>query len=184
MFKDNKKLDASSCFQDSLPISSDKLMGQLDEWGISYKCFNHVPLSTVVESKRIQNQFLNKDKGGGHIKNLYLRDHKKNNILLVAEQDRKIDLKKLKENLEMGRLSFGSSDRLMENLGVRPGAVTPFAMITGVKRDVHLFLDIELKTCQRIYAHPLVNDRTLELSVESLEKFFDKIGAVANWIKL
>ena len=34
MFKDNNKLDASSRFHDNLHISSDKLMGQLDKWGI------------------------------------------------------------------------------------------------------------------------------------------------------
>jgi hypothetical protein len=34
MFKDNKKLDASSRFQEILHISSDKLMGQLGKWGI------------------------------------------------------------------------------------------------------------------------------------------------------
>ena len=178
----NEKLDASSRFQDRLPISSDKLMEKLDEWGISYKCFSHVPLSTVAESKQVQNQFLNKNKGGGHIKNLYLRDHKKNDILIVAEQDCKIDLKELKEILKMGRLSFGSPDRLMDNLGVRPGAVTPFSMITGVKKNVSLFLDADLKSCLKIYAHPLVNDRTLEISIENLEYFFDKIGVVPNWI--
>ena len=179
-----KELDASSNFQDSLPISSDNLMGQLDEWGISYKCFSHVPLNTVAESKLVQDQFLNKNEGGGHIKNLYLRDHKNNNILIVAEQDRQIDLKRLKEILKLGRLSFGSSDRLLENLGVRPGAVTPFSMITGVKNHVRIFLDVDLKSCLKIYAHPLVNDRTLELSIESLEQFFEKIGVVPNWINL
>ena len=95
-----------------------------------------------------------------------------------------IDLKKLKETLGSGRLSFGSSDRLMEYLGVRPGAVTPLSMINGVKRDVSLFIDENLRSCLRIYAHPLVNDRTLELSIESLECFFKKVGAVPSWIDL
>ena len=182
--KINKEVDASSRFQDSLPISSDHLLKQLDEWKISYKCYNHAPLSTVKESKHIQNQFLNSREGGGHIKNLYLRDHKKNNILVVAEQDHTIDLKKLKETLGTGRLSFGSSDRLMQNLGVRPGAVTPLSMINGVKQNVSLFIDANLRSCLKIYAHPLVNDRTLELSIESLEYFFEKVGVVPHWIDL
>ena len=184
MLEDNQKVDASSRFQDSLPTSSDQLLTSLDEWGITYKCYNHVPLSTVEEAKRVQCQFLQTKEGGGHIKNLYLRDHKKNNILLVTEQDCIIDLKKLKDQLQAGRLSFGSPDRLMENLGVRPGAVTPFSMITGVTRDVSLFLDEELRSCIKIYAHPLVNDRTLEISIEGLESFFEKIGVVPQWIKV
>ena len=112
------------------------------------------------------------------------QEHKKNNILVVAEQDRIIDLKKLKETLGTGRLSFGSSDRLMQNLGVRPGAVTPLSMINGVKQNVSLFIDANLRSCLKIYAHPLVNDRTLELSIESLEYFFEKVGAVPHWIDL
>ena len=176
--------DASSRFQDSLPISSDELLEKLNKWNITYKCYNHAPLRTVKESKQIQNQFLNTSEGGGHIKNLYLRDHKKNNILIVAEQDCLINLKKLKESLCSGRLSFGSSDRLMQNLGVRSGAVTPFAMISGVKNNVRLFMDKNLKSCLKIYAHPLVNDRTLELSIVSLELFFCKVGAVVNWVDL
>ena len=70
----------------------------------------------------------------------------------------------------------------MENLGVRSGAVTPFSMINGVNNKVSLFIDINLKSCLKIYAHPLVNDRTLELSIESLELFFTKVGATIHWI--
>ena len=183
-YKSNTPIDASSRFQDSLPISSDHLLRKLDEWEIDYKCYSHSPVNTVEESKRIQSQFLRSSEGGGHIKNLYLRDHKKRNYLVVAEQDRSIDLKNLKDLLGSGRLSFGSSDRLMENLGVRPGAVTPLSMINGVKQNVSLFLDGNLRSCLRIYAHPLVNDRTLEFSIESLEYFFKKVGAVPSWICL
>ena len=91
----NDTVDASSKYQDSLPISSDAIMEQLDNWGIAYTRADHVPLRTVEESKKVQGQFLSSEQGGGHIKNLYLRDNKKRNVLLVAEQDRQIDLKTL-----------------------------------------------------------------------------------------
>ena len=52
---------------------------------------------------------------------------------MVAHQDTIIDLKSLAEKIKMGRLSFGSQERLMENLGVLPGAVSPFAMINELK---------------------------------------------------
>ena len=153
--------DASSEYQDSLPISSDAILKLLDDWNISYTRTDHEPLRTVEDSKKVQNQFLSSENGGGHIKNLYLRDNKKRNILLVTEQDRQIDLKNVHLKLEVGRLSFGSPERLMENLGVRPGAVTPLSMIVGVKMEVQLFIDRNLKNCKQIYVHQLVNDRTL-----------------------
>ena len=72
-------VDASSKYQDSLPISSDALLNSLDNWKISYIRTDHVPLRTVEESKKVQNKFLSATDGGGHIKNLYLRDKKKRN---------------------------------------------------------------------------------------------------------
>ena len=70
-------MDASSNFQDSLPMSSDALLRQLDSWQIQYKRYDHDPLRTVEEAKRIQDKFLPVYENNGHIKNLYLRDKKK-----------------------------------------------------------------------------------------------------------
>ena len=159
-------------------------MERLDNWGIVYTRTDHVPLRTVEESKKVQGQFLSSEQGGGHIKNFYLRDNKKRNVLLVAEQDRKIDLKTLNTKLGTGRLSFGSAERLMENLGVRPGAVTPLAMIYGVETGVKLFIDSGLKSSQQIYVHPLVNDRTLGITLEGLQVFFEKIKVDPFWVDL
>lgn len=72
----------------------------------------------------------------------------------------------------------------MENLGVRPGAVTPLSMINGVKAGVQLFIDSELKSCRQIYVHPLVNDRTLGMTVNGLEQFFTKIKVEPVWVDL
>ena len=177
-------VDASSKYQDSLPISSDAILSLLDDWKISYTRTDHEPLRTVEDSKKVQNQFLSSENGGGHIKNLYLRDNKKRNILLVTEQDQQIDLKNIHLKLAVGRLSFGSPERLMENLGVRPGAVTPLSMITGAQMEVRLFIDSNLKNCKQIYVHPLVNDRTLGMTVEGLKKFFDKIKVQPTWVDL
>jgi len=167
-----------------LPISSKQLLKQLDEWKIIYKHFTHEPLISVYESKLIQEKLFGNDKENGHIKNLYLRDKKKNNILFVAHQDAIIDLKLLAENINVGRLSFGSHERLMENLGVLPGAVSPFAMINGVKNNVSIYLDSKLKSYKNIFAHPLENNQTLEITFDQLEKFFKKIFVTTYWIDL
>ena len=76
-FIKNKEPDASSDFQHLLPISSDAFIKKLDNWSIQYKYFEHIPLRTVKDSKSVQDIFLSAQKGGGHIKNLFLRDHKK-----------------------------------------------------------------------------------------------------------
>ena len=93
-------------------------------------------------------------------------------------------LELLAENMNVGRLSFGSHDRLMENLGVLPGAVSPFAMINGVKNNVSICLDSKLKSYKNIFAHPLENNQTLEIKFDQLEKFFRKLSVEPKWINL
>ena len=168
----------------NLPVSSIELIKKLDEWRIVYKHFNHQPLMTVKESKSIQEKLFGKTIGNGYIKNLYLRDKRKKNLLFVTHQDKAVNLKLLAEKINMQRLSFGSTDRLMENLGVLPGAVSPFAMINGVKKNVHLFLDANLKSFKKIFAHPLENNQTVEISIDQLEFFFKKISVMPNWISI
>ena len=167
-----------------IPISSNELLKQLDEWKIIYRHFTHEPLISVNKSKLLQEKLFGNNKKNGHIKNLYLRDKKKNNILFVAHQDAIIDLKLLAENINVGRLSFGSHERLMENLGVLPGAVSPFAMINGVKNNVSIYLDSKLKTYKNIFAHPLENNQTLEITFDQLENFFTKLSVEPKWINL
>ena len=167
-----------------LPLSSIQLLKQLDEWKIIYKHFTHEPLISVNESKLQQEKLFGNNKENGHIKNLYLREKKKNNILLVAHKDAIIDLKLLSENINLGRLSFGSHERLMENLGVLPGAVSPFAMINGVKNNVSIYLDSKLKSYKNIFAHPLENNQTLEIKFDQLEKFFRKLSVEPKWLNL
>ena len=175
-------IDASSKFQASLPVSSDYLIQKFRELGIAFEVFEHEAVKTVAESKKVEKLFLSSANGGGHIKNLFLRDAKKKNILLVASQDTKIDLKMIANLINCKRLSFGSSERLFDELGVRPGAVTPFSMITGVKNSVELFMQLKLRECKLLYAHPLVNDRTVSISVENLTKFMKEIGVRINWV--
>ena len=175
-------IDASSKFQASLPVSSDYLIQKFRELGIAFEVFEHEAVKTVAESKKVEKLFLSSANGGGHIKNLFLRDAKKKNILLVASQNTKIDLKMIANLINCKRLSFGSSDRLFDELGVRPGAVTPFSMITGVKNSVELFMQLKLRECKLLYAHPLVNDRTVSISIENLTKFMKEIGVRINWV--
>ena len=88
-------MDASSTFQDSLPVTSDQLLALLTEKGFAYKRIDHIPLRTVSDSKQVRVDFLSTEESGGNIKNLYLRDKKKNNFLLVLPEDAEINLKNL-----------------------------------------------------------------------------------------
>ena len=146
-------------------------MATLTSLNISFTTHTHLPLRTVEDAKVFRG-----DLRGAHIKNLYLRDRKKQNFLLVAEEDKAIDLKALPSLISSDRLSFGSADRLFEMLGVRPGAVSPFTLINDPDHKVQLLFDAKLADQPCLFAHPLVNDMTLGVSGLDLMRFFNHTG--------
>jgi Ala-tRNA(Pro) deacylase len=75
--------------------------------------------------------------------------------------------------LGSARLSFGKPDLLYEVLGVRPGAVTPFALINdrGEEPRVTFALDAALADAETIHAHPLHNEATTAISYTGLVHF-------------
>ncbi|MGC6454232.1 MAG: prolyl-tRNA synthetase associated domain-containing protein [Candidatus Puniceispirillaceae bacterium] len=159
-------MDASSAFKDSLPTTPEALMDRLSAAGISFSRHEHPPLRTVEDSKAFRGEM-----DGTHVKNLYLRDRKKRNFLVVAQEDRDIDLKALPDRIGSDRLSFGSADRLFEFLGVRPGAVSPFTLINDTDHRITLALDASLMEAEMLFFHPLVNDLTLGVTPDGLRRF-------------
>jgi len=121
---------------------------------------------------------------GHHIKNLFLRNKKEEMWLVVALEDRAIDLKRLGEKLGAGRLSFGSPERLARYLGVEPGSVTPFAVINDTDHKVTLVLDEGLKAGGPVNAHPLTTTMTSALSLADLLRFFEATGHRPTWLDL
>lgn len=164
-------MDASSEFKDSLPTTPEVLMALLDELAVSYVLHTHPPLRTVEDSKQHRDKMI-----GTHVKNLYLRDRKKRNFLVVCQEDQAVDLKTLHADIGADRLSFGSADRLFEMLGVRPGAVSPFTLINDPDHKVKPALDASLLDAEKLFFHPLVNDLTLEVTPAGLQRFLDHMG--------
>ena len=154
-----------------MPASPAELFRRLTDLGITTATHHHPPLRTVAESKRLRGQL-----NGGHAKNLFLRDHRKRNWLVVLDEDREVDLKRLAEALDSGRLSFGSPERLLEFLGVEPGAVSPFAVINDAKGEVTVAIDQALLARSPLNFHPLGNAMTTQLSPAELVHFLRASG--------
>ena len=151
----------------ALPTSPDQLLARLAELGLKTRTVTHPPVFTVEEAKALRGEL-----PGAHIKNLFLRNQKGRMWLVVAEEDRPIDLKALGDVLGAGRLSFGSPDRLMTYLGVIPGAVTPFGIVNDKDNQVKVVIDKEVLAHDPVNAHPLCNDRTTAISPQDLMAFF------------
>lgn len=157
--------------QTTLPTAPERLLAMLAELGIEAATHAHSPVFTVEEAKALRGTL-----PGGHIKNLFLRNKKEEMWLVVAGEDKAVDLKALGERLGAGRLSFGSPERLMRHLGVLPGAVTPFAIVNDSAGKVRVVLDRDLLDFGLVNCHPLVNDRTTALKPSDLLRFLEALG--------
>ncbi|MEO1191955.1 MAG: prolyl-tRNA synthetase associated domain-containing protein [Pseudomonadota bacterium] len=155
----------------SVPAGPEELFEKLRALEIAWQAVSHPPLYTVADSKELRGQL-----AGHHVKNLFLRNKKGGQWLVTCLEDREIDLKSLAAALNAGRISFGSPARLMAALGLRPGAVTPLAVINDLGGQVTLVLDAELTDGQPVWVHPLVNDQTIALKGPDLLRFANELG--------
>ncbi|MEP4378145.1 MAG: prolyl-tRNA synthetase associated domain-containing protein [Alphaproteobacteria bacterium] len=143
------------------------LRARLDALGIAVEIHQHPPLHTVAESRELRGTL-----PGGHIKNLFLRDKKRNQWLVTVLEDATVDLKALRHTLgASGNLSFGSAELLQASLGVAPGSVTPFAVMNDTTGIVTMVLDRGILDHDPINAHPLHNAATAAISRDDLLHF-------------
>jgi Ala-tRNA(Pro) deacylase len=161
------------------PTTPEQLLARLAELGIACRTVSHPPVFTVEEAKALRGEL-----PGGHVKNLFLRDKKGAMWLVVAEEDRRIDLKALAARIGAGKVSFASAERLMAHLGVVPGAVTPFGLINDRRHDVRVVIDAGLLAHDPVNVHPLTNDRTTAIAPRDLLRFIEACGHRAEVLDL
>lgn len=110
-------------------------------------------------------------------KNVFVRDRPgKRHFLVVVGYDKRVDLKALAEVLDTSKLSLGSSERLLQHLGVEPGSVTILGLFNDREQKVELVLDQPIAAAASVRCHPLVNTSTLELEAEGLARFLAATG--------
>ena len=159
------------------PAGSDEVLAALHGLDIPAPTVHHPAVFTVAEAKALRG-----DLPGAHTKSLFLRNKKGAMWLVVAREDRTIDLRRLGELLGAGRLSFASPERLQRHLGVIPGAVSPFAVINDEDGSVTVVLDADLRDEDPLNFHPLDNTMTTAISCDDLVRFLQAYGHPPRFI--
>tara|TARA_S200000501_G_C20635158_1_gene660720 strand:- start:137 stop:649 length:513 start_codon:yes stop_codon:yes gene_type:complete len=157
--------------------SSENLIKNLKHRNYVFSVYDHPPFFTVDDSKKNRGNMK-----GSHTKNLFLRDKKKKNFLITLDEDKLINLKSLELIINSSRLSFGSAERLNETLGVKPGSVSPLALINNKDLNVHFFLDSDLLEQETINLHPLINTKTISIKTNNLIEFLESLGVYPKFI--
>jgi len=155
----------------------EQLFRRFQELGIDVTTVQHAPVYTVEEAKTVRGTL-----EGCHTKNLFLRDKKGSMWLVVCQEDRSVDLGDLARRLGAKRFSFGSAARLMEYLGVVPGAVTPFAVINDQDGAVRVAIDRAILDREPLNFHPLDNAMTTSIGAQAFLRFLDAENHTPHFI--
>jgi len=151
--------------------NEEQLFEFFGELNIQTSTQRHEALFTVEQSRELRG-----DLPGGHCKSLFLKDKKGQLWLVVALEDREVNLKILHKQIGAARLSFGNADLMWEILGVRPGSVTPFSLINDHEHQVNVILDDGMMEIDILNYHPLHNEATTAIPSADLLKFMDATG--------
>lgn len=157
-----------------------KVYDVLDKLNIPYTRYEHEAVYTIEE---LDKQDINFD--GKHCKNLFVRNRKGDiHYLIVVEESKKVDLKKLSEQIGSTPLSFASEERLYKHLGLKPGSVTPMGLINNDDKKVRVVIDKDLMNFDSIGVHPNANTATIALSFKDLEKFLNWCENKVQYIQI
>ena len=126
----------------------------------------HDALFTVEDSRKLRGKI-----DGAHTKNLFLKNKKNNFFLLSCEEADKIDLKKISKSLELGNISFAKEEYLETYLKIKPGSVSPFALLNDKGGFVNFYLEQTLYESDFVNFHPLINTFTVKIETNRFIEF-------------
>lgn len=157
-----------------------QVLAVLDTMGIQYQAFEHPAVFTADDAAA---HWAHID--GTPVKNLFLRNKKGNrHYLVILEIGKEADLRRLVHVIGDDRLSFGSPERLLDQLGVTPGSVSPFGLLHPNSGAVDVIVDQDLRRAERLIFHPNINTASVTISVADLEKFLASRPNRVRWLKL
>ncbi|MEO1776278.1 MAG: prolyl-tRNA synthetase associated domain-containing protein [Pseudomonadota bacterium] len=139
--------------------------------GIAFTHHVHPPFHTVEDSRVMRG-----DQPGAHVKNMFLKEKKGGLWLVTCLEDRAMRIRDLEKAIGAKNVSFGKPDLLWDVLRVRPGAVTPFALMVEEARQVRFVLDAGLAAHDMLNAHPLHNRATTAVRYADFRRFLAHVG--------
>tara|TARA_B100001059_G_scaffold205311_1_gene215281 strand:- start:314 stop:832 length:519 start_codon:yes stop_codon:yes gene_type:complete len=146
--------------------NSYELIEHLKKGKYEIKVHQHDALFTVDDSKKLRGKI-----DGAHSKNLFLKNKKNEFFLLSCEEEYKIDLKKISKSLKLGNISFAKQEYLEQLLKIKPGSISPFALLNDKGAFVNFYLEKTLYDSKFVNFHPLINTFTITIETSKFIEF-------------
>ena len=147
-------------------LDKKKFLELLTDTGYDFILHNHKALFSVDDSSKYRGNIK-----GSHTKNLFLKNKKNNFFLFSCEEQTNIDLREISKSLALGNLSFAKSEYLGNLLGIKPGSVTPFALLNNLENNIDFYLEEKLYNSDYVNFHPLTNTSTITIKTVKFVKF-------------
>lgn len=153
-------------FAGTMPLSKDEIIETLRAAGVEFELHEHQPAMTVEAQVAAL-----PGNPTTVLKNLFLKDKKHRCYIITALADTPVDLQNMSARLGTGKggVRLAPEDLLLSVLQVPLGSVTPFAIANPGAKNVVLILDHNIKDQACVYAHPLVNTASLQLTPAALD---------------
>ena len=143
-----------------------ELIELLKKKSYNIKVYQHDALFTVQNSKKLRGKI-----EGTHSKNLFLKNKKNKFFLLTCEESNKVDLKRISKSLKLGNTSFAKEEYLDQYLKIKPGSVSPFALLNDEGDYVDFYLEQTLYESKFVNFHPLINTFTITIETNRFIEF-------------
>lgn len=144
----------------------------LKEMEIEYRLVEHAPALTTEEADKYIEGI-----EGVRTKTLFLSNRKKTQYyLLVMDDAKRLDMKKLGEMINEKGMKFVNAEILLEKMSLLPGIVSPFGLINNIERDINVCLDKEMLTEAFMSFHANINTKTIFITTKDMYKFIKNLN--------
>ncbi len=149
----------------------EEVIDVFEELGITYDIVRHPAIFNRQDEELVKNI----DFKGECCKNLFLKDKKEKVYYLVSlPVSKRADLKRISDELNSHRLSFGNDEELWDKLHIKPGSVSVLNVIGAKDTDVTFVIDKELLSKELVSFHPNDNTASISFAPENIAKILDK----------
>ncbi|MDO8508450.1 MAG: prolyl-tRNA synthetase associated domain-containing protein [Nanoarchaeota archaeon] len=156
----------------------DPLLKQyLQKHHINYEKYDHPPVFTVEQSKKIKLNI-----PGIHTKNLFLKDENSAFYLICMPAEKRLNILSIRKKFNLKKLQFASPLELKSQLNLTPGSVSPFGMIYST--SVYLIIDKKIWLAEKTGFHPNINTSTIVLTHDNLKKFYNSLKVKKEVLEL
>ena len=140
----------------------------LDELGIEYERTDHEEANTMEKCNEI-------DKILDTIicKNLFLCNRQQTEFyLLMMPGDKPFKTKYITKQLGCSRLSFAPSEKMLEYLDIKPGAVSIMGLMNDKDNKIQLVIDKPVVESETLGCHPCVCTSSLKFKTKDIVENF------------